>query len=271
MKFALLLSVGLLPFATAAPGFKEDVQKLINEQIIYKTVEVATPILAKQVHKTFESMDSTSLSQLPPDDPLNKPWFDGPHIPKILKPLLAPLHEREVEFKEHFAKRMQELYVKISAGAEGVTVKAIKAAAKNFFAVGDAKKVAPIQVEFNTTGLRRWVQKKLESLHATIMFELKPGMTDYMNEQRPMLTTFVQQTIKDLVGTFLGKTVAAISLKVVENFMGDFVSKQVDTQIKSKTEQSILLANTAMRKELYGPFWFLKSELKRINDLVTKK
>lgn len=130
MKIALLFTACLLPFVATAPGFKEDVQKLINEQIIYKTVEVSTPILAKQVHKTFESMDSTSLSQLPPDDPLNKPWFDGPHIPKFLKPILLPLHEREVEFKEQFAKNMKQLYLSISAGAEGVTVTGIKAAAK---------------------------------------------------------------------------------------------------------------------------------------------
>lgn len=86
-----------------------------------------------------------------------------------------------------------------------------------------------------------------------------------------MLTKFVHSTIKDLISTFLGKTIGAIGLSVAENFMGDLVSGLVDTQIKSKTKQSIILANTGMREELYRPFWFLKSEVKRINDLITKE
>jgi len=285
MKLLSLFALVLVPFAVAVPasdteGIKDDVDKFINEKIIYKAVDAATPLLAKEINKAFAALSNTTAGSLPPmlgktfDSIFTQPWFDSKDLPYILKFILKPLRDREIEFKAKFIKDINVMYADLTKGAEAVTVSSITKALKMYFAVGDSGHQEPAKVNITHTGPNGWIQRKIEQVHATVIHVVKPNMHEYMSTKRQSVLNFAEEAVQDAVTFIVGRELATIgflTVTAVKKIVTAAITPKIVAALDTAADDAVLMINTGLREAVYSKFGFLKGDIKPINDQVSKK
>jgi len=259
-------------------GIKEDIEDFVNEKIVYKAVDAATPLIKEQVHNTFRQATLETVGTIPDllawewDDKLKQQWT-GENWVFIGDNIVKPIKQRAITFKQQVTTQVGYFFGNVSAGAEAVNVEGIKRATKEFFAVGDAHHVEPAKVNSTLTGVSGMVQHKLEQYHANVMLETSPLLAKYVQDLGPSVSHLVQSLVQNALVMIVGDTAAHSKLGAsVLDWITKEVSSKFDVKIDEKLAKAsldaIVMTNKIMRTELYKHFPFLKGEAERINQNI---
>jgi len=274
-----LVSSGPVSKTDANEGVGDDIKNFFDRKITFAFVNEITPVIAKQVHATFERVARQnlggSLSQVITtqfDKYLNAQW-PLEKVGFVNNYIIAPMKQRMSEFEAEWTAQANDFYSKISKGAEDVSVQGIKAGTKEYFATGEAHHEEPIAVNITHTGLYGWVQKKLEGIHANVVHDTTPLMHDYVFSLKDQVLDFVHVTIKEAMSKVVGDSVAnnVFGKYIIESFAQNvsfLVGLASDTGLEEASKQAKIMNNKVLREELYRPFSFLSGDLAAINDSI---
>lgn len=287
MKFfstVTLLSLSVFVLATTAEiarpvsqeGLGDDIKNFFDKHVTFAFIEEVTPVIAKQVHKTFQRVArdnlGSSFSQAV-DAQFNK--FTSTKWPLeqwafVNSSIIAPMKARVAQFHDQWSVQAESFYENLSQGAEAISVKGIKLGCDAYFAVGDAHREMPIAINLTHTGLEGWVQKKLEGIHANVVYETAPLMKNYVFSLKGQVLDFISLTVREALEKVVGETVANsfIGRNMLDGFASgvkSFAALGSDLGLEKAAAEASLMNKKVLREELYRPFKFLSGDVAKIN------
>lgn len=278
LAFSAVVTPRSVPVSSASDeSLGDDIKNFFDTHITFNFVEALTPVISKQVHETFQRTTRETIGGSF-EQVMDQQWsalvsskWPGEGWPFVDEHVIKPLKSKALEFRSRWQDDALKMYDDIAKIGEDLATKGIKKGVDDYFAVGDAHKSFPSAINVTHTGVEGWVQGKLESLHATIMYESKPLLKNY--DLKSIVLNFAEVTVQKLVKEIVGDDIDATALghKAVLWVASTFKAMcalVADRALEKATKDGLVIYNRSMRQELYRPFGFLSEDVAKINANV---